>query len=161
MRRRLEHLLGLGTSVKGCPRDGDTIDDDEIDELMEYLAVMDDANKKRNLKRKKDTDTVQTLSIVSSPLKQTKLNVSVQKLKRREMDLSYARMVIMSTCRRSYTDSPFTSYFFDTFCKYTPPKHTAVFGSLLDAIYEDTRSKVMHRLNLTDPDSLITLTMDA
>ena len=161
MRRRLEHLLGLGTTIKSCGRNASAISEEEEEELLEYLHFMDNQNEKRASKRKKDHDAVGVLAMIPSPMKQTKLNVSCTKMKKREMDLAYAKMIIMSTCRRNFLTSPFTKYFFDHFFNYTPPSYSAVFGSLLQEIYEATQHQVMHKLNLQDADTLLTLTMDA
>ena len=66
----------------------------------------------------------------------------------------------MSTCRRSFLDSPFTRMFFEKYAKYTPPGHTTVYGTLLNEIYDDTVEKVKHELDLDNPGTLLTLTMD-
>ena len=120
---------------------------------------MDTAIDKRASRRKREIDAVE---ILSTPIKkQSKLNISVQKIQKKEMDVAFAKMAIMSTCRRNFFTSPFTKQFFEHFFNYTPPSYTAVYGSLLDEIYESTRDQVMKKLNLQDPDSLLTLTMDA
>ena len=93
-RRRLEHLLGKGTSVKSCTG---KLDDEILKELTSYLKALDDALDNSNRKRARCKDAV---DILSSPVKkQAKLDVNVTKMNKKQMDLDYARMVtIFPSC---------------------------------------------------------------
>lgn len=157
LRRLIYHFIPMESdgSTKCCPKRKE-VAAVSLKIMENYLQKLNDEKNRRKEKRKRVND--------SSSLKfQSKLKVKVktENFSKKEMDLAFARMVVMSTCRSGFLDSYFTQHFFEKYLFYSPPSRRTVYRSLLDELYQDTKSKVLAKLNLKDPDSLLTLTMDA
>ena len=163
MRRRIEHLLKLNTSLKSCTATN-RIPTEDIDLLKGYLAAMDAENERRKRKRSRASACIDMITVptVGAKKKQSKLKMSKteNQLSDDEMHLAYARMIVMATCRSSFMDSIWSKHFFENCFGYARPCRRTVFRDLIPRLYEDTKKKVMKKLNFDDADSLVTLTMD-
>ena len=75
--------------------------------------------------------------------------------------MEYCRMLVVTSCKTGFMDSPFVASFFKSQFGYTPPSRKHLMTTLLDHLYADTKKKVEAKCNFTDTDSLCTLSMDA
>ena len=161
LRRRIYHFLPsiADGSVKAC-RLRSNVSDVQLNAMQAYINKLDETQRQRSEKRKRMNDAVEILTPTSKKYQST-LKVNNSKTPKKEIDLAFARMIIMSICRSGFLDSYFTDHFFQQYFNYSIPSRRTVYRDLLPQLYENTKEQVMKNLNLNDPDSLLTLTMDA
>ena len=158
IRRKLEHVLKVGTAVKSCTK-AQEIPEEEMLSLKEDLAVMDaDLAKKRSRSAAKKS-AVASLNLPTRPRKrQASLTFDTQH--KDFLDMGYARVMFTTAAKTGFMDSGFVvAFFLDNF-HYVPPSRKVIYGPLLDAIYVDTQKKVETICNFKDADSLCTMAMD-
>ena len=151
LRRKLEHLLDIGTTVAGCSN-RDEMDGEEVKKLKKEY---DDLNKRRdglNLKKKLLVEEADKIEV---PGRQGRINMDKDKI-----DMEYCRLMVMTTVRSTFLDSPFSNLFFLNNFGYQRPSRTNVYRYLLPVLYEDTKEKIMKELNFDDPDTLCTIATD-
>ena len=159
-RRKLEHLLKIGTTVKGCPHSTRVLNEEDLLELKEEHALMEANLASSRRKRENKRKAVETLTVPERPrARQAALSFAIQNKDR--LDMEYARMLFMSAAKTGFMDSEYVSKFFGTQFQYTPPSRKVIMGPLLDHLFKDTQQKVEAACNFKDLDSLCTLTMDA
>ena len=158
LRRMLCHFLPDSSdgSVKACSKLS-IVRPNILSQMELCLNELNDEQQRRKSKRKRVDDV--KVSKFQSALK-LKSN-DVKSFDKKEMNLAFARMVIMSMCRSGFMDSYFTKHFFSYYLNYQIPSRRNLYRNLLDEPHEDTKAKVEAKLNLDDPDILLTLTMDA
>ena len=159
-RRMLYHFLPDGSdgSTKPCIN-AKEVSASDLSIMKACLKEMNDALTRKKEKRKRNADcNVTKFSKFQSLLPVTKKEKTFDV---KEMNLAFARMVVMSMCRSGFLDSFFTQHFFSYYLNYKPPSRRTLYRSLLDELYKDTKEKVMMKLNLKNPDTLLTMSMDA
>ena len=156
VRRRLEHVVGEGTSVKACSMVS-TAAANLVACVREDLREL---NAKALAGKKKKASSVSACKSLFSPKRQRTIPACLPKQTKDCLDMDYAKMVIMCACKTTFMESPFSLDFFSKHFGYTPPSRATVMGPLLEELYLDTQRKVKKQLKLFDPDALVTISMD-
>lgn len=159
-RRKLEHTLGVGTSIRGYPNAAGKLSAEEHLSLKEELAHMNTSLASARRKKEGKRKTVDSLVVpVRARSKQDSLNFAIQNKDR--LDMEFARMLVMTAVKSGFMGSEYVSAFFSTRFHYQPPLRKVIMGPLLELLYEDTKKKVIEACNFKDLDSPCTFTMDA
>ena len=154
-RRKYEHLLGIGTTVRSCKARKE-LPDDVVEQLQKDYDSMVEKSvgvKKRKLKQVVEIDKLVT------PKKQQK-KLGFKSSKKDDIDMEYARMICMTSSKTTFMESKWTQNFFEKNFNYSPPSRSTVIRNLIPQLYKDTKEKVTQLCNFSDPDSLCTLSTD-
>ena len=160
LRRRVYHFLPQFNDgrIKVC-KFRSHISPVRLEAMESYIKKLNETQRLRTEKRKRMNEAIEELKPVKKF--QAVLKFDPKKMQKKEIDLAFARMVVMSTCRAGFMDSYFTNHFFSNYLNYEMPSRRTLYRDLLPELYESTKARVMQNLNLDDPDTLLTLTMDS
>ena len=157
-RRRLEHLLRVGTAVKACSAPRTKLSAIQHAKLEEELAALDHSASRRKTNKAAKEKAIADMELSARPRKQAKLSKFTKN--KDVIDMDYTRMLVTTACKSGFMESAFLAVFFLKYFNYEVPKRTTVMGPLLDALYKDTKKKVLAVCKFDDPDSLCTISMD-
>ena len=108
-RRKLGHLLGKGSSTRACTKRS-MIPEDLRDDLEFALRSLD---RELQSKRKRAEESQEATRQLALPKRQKKITTYTMSMALRDtLNMSYARMVIMSGSKTLFMESPFTVSFF-------------------------------------------------
>ena len=189
VRRRLKHLLKEGTSVKACTANKSKLSNIMQAKLAEELLTLDAAAARRRTQKASKQNSVKDMKLSDRPRKQQTLSKYTKS--KDKLDMEYCRMLavtacntgllppslspistIHSFCSKTFThfvasffstdfmESKFAASFFATL-NFDVSSRRTVMVPLLDALYNDTKKKVLAMCKWKDADSLCTITMDA
>ena len=138
VRKKMEHLLGLGTGVASCKAAKSELDKSAAKKIMNELKSMDLRLESTKKKRKIENDEVCALVVPERP-RQTMLKGFERTDK---IDLTYARMLVMSGSRKGFMDSPWVKYFFEEMFDYKVPSRRKVMRDLIPLLHDDLKIKI-------------------
>ena len=102
-RGKMEHILGIGTTVKGCQDSEKVLDVETLDEIRAELTGMD---KKLNLIKTKKKVTTEEATSLTLPKRQKQSTLGVKVCsKNSKLEMDYTRLVVMTTCRTNFMES--------------------------------------------------------
>ena len=153
LRRKLEHLLDIGTTVVGCTKKGDICEEDNLKLMAEYKGL----NEKRDDMKEKRKLLVDEAEKIKLP---KRMRVGGQTIDKDEIDMEYCRLMVMTTVRSTFMDSPFSLLFFENNFGYTRPSRRKVYRDLLPVLYKDTEEKVKKMCRFDKPDTFCTIATD-
>jgi hypothetical protein len=151
-RRRLKHLLRVGSAVKACTAPRTQLSATQHAKLEEELTCLRKTNKAAKAK------AIADMELSARPRKQAKLSKFTKN--KDVIDMDYTRMLVTAACKSGFMESQFLAAFFFKYFNYEVPKRTTEMGPLLDAQYKDTKKKVLAVYKFDDADSLCTISMD-
>lgn len=157
VRRKLEHLLDVGTTVKACEFSEKELTQAEHQCLVTELEDLDRDLQRRKKRKQATTKAVADITI---PKRLRQGTITFDQRKIDALNLEYARMLIVNCVKTGFMESPFTATFFQREFNFKPPSRKMILGPLLDTLYLDTASKVKEACNFTSADAFCTVSMD-
>jgi hypothetical protein len=127
--------------------------------LQEELVTLDAAAARRKTSRAAKEKAVKEMELSARPRKQQKLSKYTKN--KDVVDMHYTRMLVTTAVKTGFMESEFVASFFASYFNYDVPSRKTLMGPLLDALYNDTKEKVLATCKWKDADSLCTITMDA
>ena len=115
VRRRLEHLLKEGTSVKACTANKSKLSAVMQAKLAEELLTLDAAAARRKAEKAAKQKAVKDMELSVRPRKQQKLSKYTKN--KDILDMDYCRMLVTTACK---TGHPFVPSFCVTHFNYSP-----------------------------------------
>ena len=111
IKRKLQHILCVDIgAVRTCPKHTE-VDMDAREKLLNDLQSLDSIAKARKEKRTKRKAATQSLALPTK--KQKKISSFIGEDEKFKIDVSYARVIIMSAVKKTFLESPFTFSFFE------------------------------------------------
>ena len=154
-RRKLEHLLGRGTTVSGCKSAKSTLDVDTMELIKKMLDGLDCRIKCRNQKRTLNLNEAKLP--LPKRLRQTKLKTVTEN---DVITMDFARMAVMATCRKSFFNNPWVHNFFVDNFGFKPPSRRTIIRDLVPLIYKETERQVTEICNFSSNSNFCTLATD-
>ena len=99
-RRKYEHLLGIGTTVRSCKARKELPHDDVVVLQKEYDAMAEKSAGVKNRKQKQIT----VIDKLETPKKKQK-KLGFRSSKKDDIDMEYARMICMTSCKTTFMES--------------------------------------------------------
>ena len=92
VRRRMEHLLQMGTGIRSCTYGKKRPTDDDLLLIENELSELDEAHSRLKTKRDANTAAVEAMPVPKRTRKQA--TISFDRQEKDSLDLQYARMLI-------------------------------------------------------------------
>ena len=139
-RRKYEHLLGVGTTVRSCKEKKQLLED-IVEELEdEYASILE---RGATFKKRKRTQVVVIADKLVTPKRKQK-KLGFQPSRKDDIDMEYTRMVCMTSSKTTFMESMWTRTFFEKNWNYTPPSRSTVIRTLIPQLYDDTKRRCMN-----------------
>ena len=158
VRKRIEHILGIGTGVVSCKFSTTKLDSKTIDMIRSQLNDMD--GRLQAMQRKRQIAYEETKLDLPKRIRksQTKLTEVIEV--KDDMDMEYARMIVMSGSRKGFLECPWVSGFFQRRFDYARPSRRVFMRDLLPMLFKENKKQLKEICRFESSDRYCTITTD-
>ena len=158
VRKKMEHLLHIGTGVASCRDSQEKLDEKELETMTSELNEMDNVRDFQTAKRSEEASAadIPLPKRPRSAFKQSTLEI----VKNDAKDMEFTRMIVMTCSRSGFVDSLFTKNFFSKCFGYSIPSRRKVFRDLIPVLFQSTQKQVKEICAFDRKSSYCTLATD-